>query len=74
MKEICDDCMCVQYADDSNVYKHCETTSIEQNIKLEKTLNEVYKWSKSKNSIFDSDKTKFIIFTTNKSKIRSTDF
>ena len=74
MKEICDDCMCVQYADDSNIYKHCKTTSIEQNIKLEKTLNEVYKWSKSKNSIFNSDKTKFMIFTTNKSKIRNADF
>ena len=74
MKQICDDCICVQDADDSNIYKHCKTTSIEQNIKLEKTLNEVYKWSKSKNSVFNSDKTKFMIFTTNKSKIRNADF
>ena len=75
MKVICDDCICVQYADDSNIYKHCKTTSIEQNIvKLEKTLVEVYKWSKNKNLIFNSDKTKFKIFTTNKSKIGSTNF
>ena len=39
MKEICDDCICVQYADDSNIYKHCKTTSIEQNIvKLEENI------------------------------------
>ena len=70
MKEIRDDCICVQYADDSNIYKHCKTTSIEQNIvKLEKILNEVYKWS-----IFNPGKTKFMMFTTNKSKIRNTDF
>ena len=44
MKEMCDDCICVQYADDFNIYKHCETTSIEQNIvKLGKTLDEVCK-------------------------------
>ena len=42
MKEICDDCICVQYADDYDIYKHCKTTSIEQNInKPEKTLDEV---------------------------------
>ena len=70
MKEIRDDCICVQYTNDSNIYKHCKTTSIEQNIvKLEKILNEVYKWS-----IFNPGKTKFTIFTTNKSKIRNTDF
>ena len=67
MKDICDDCIFVQYADDSNISKHCKAASIEQNIfKLEKTLNEVYKWSKSKNLIFNLDKTKFMIFTTNK--------
>ena len=44
MKEMCDDCICVQYADDFNIYKHCKTTSIEQNIvKLGKTLDEVCK-------------------------------
>ena len=32
MKEICDDRICVQYTDDSNIYKHFKTTSIEQNI------------------------------------------
>ena len=54
MKEICDDCICVQYVDDSNIYKHFKTNSIEQNIvKLEKTLDKVYQWSKSKNSIFN---------------------
>ena len=76
MKEICDDCICVQFTDDFNIYKHWkQTISIEQNIvKLEKTLNEVYKWSKTKNLIFNPDKTKFMIFTTNKSKIRNTDF
>ena len=75
MKEICDDCICVQHADDSNIYKHCKTTRIKQNIvKLEKILDEVYKWSKSKNLIFTPDETKFMMFTTNKSKIRNTDF
>ena len=69
MKKICEDCSCVQYADHSNIYKHCKTNSIEQNIvKLEKT-DEVYKWSKSKNLIFNPDKTKFMILTKNKSKI-----
>ena len=53
MKEICDDCICDQYTDDFNIYKHCKTTSIEQNIvKLERTLDEVYKWSKTKNINF----------------------
>ena len=67
MKDICDDCIFVQYADDSNINKHCKAASIEQNIfKLEKTLNEVYKWSKSKNLVFNPNKTKFMIFTTNK--------
>ena len=67
MKEICDNCICVQFADDSNIYRQCTTTSIEQNIvKFKKTLNGVYKWSKSKNLIFNPDKTKFMIFTTSK--------
>ena len=57
MKGIYDDCICVQCADDSSIYKHCKTTSIEQNIvKLEKTLDEVYKWSKNKNLILNPDK------------------
>ena len=44
MKEICDDSICVQYAHDSNIYKHCKITSIEENIvTLEKILDEVYK-------------------------------
>ena len=39
MKELRDDCICVQYADDSNIHKHCKTNSLEQNIvKLAKTL------------------------------------
>ena len=57
MKEICDDRICVQYAHDSNIYKHCKTTSIEENIvTLEKILDEVYKWSKYKTLIFSPDK------------------
>ena len=75
VKEICDDCICVKYADDPNIYKHCKTTTIEQNVvKLAKTLDEVYKLSESNNLIFNPDKTKFMTFTTNKSKIRNTDF
>ena len=66
MKEVCDDCIYVQYADDSNIYNHHKTTSIERNVvKLEKTLDEVYKWSKNKNLIFNCDKTKFMILTIN---------
>ena len=42
MKELRDDYICVQYADDSNIYKHCKTNSIEQNIvKLEKTMKSI---------------------------------
>ena len=63
------------FNNNSNIYKHCNTTSIEQNIvKLEKILSEVYKWSKRKNLIFNPDKTKFMIFITSKSKIKNTDF
>ena len=71
MKEICEDCICVNYDDDFNICKHCKTTSI---LKLEKTLDKVYKCSKSKNLIFNPDKTKFMIFTANKSKIGNTGF
>ena len=71
MKEICEDCICVNYDDDFNICKHCKTTSI---LKFEKTLDKVYKCSKSKNLIFNPDKTKFMIFTANKSKIGNTDF
>ena len=75
MKDLWDDCICFQYADDSNIYKHCKTTSIEQNIiKLEEALDEIYKWSKNNNLILKPDKTKFMTFITNKSKIRNTDF
>ena len=57
MKEICDDSICVQCAHDSNIYKHCKITSIEENIvTLEKILDEVYKWSKYKTLIFSPDK------------------
>ena len=53
MKEMFDGCICVQYADDSNIYRQCKITSIEENIvNFEKTLDEVYKWSKNRNLIF----------------------
>ena len=71
MKDNCENCTCVQYADDSNIYKSCKPANVDSTIEcVQKTLNDIYKWSKQKNLLFNPDKTKFMIFTTNRPRLR----
>ena len=72
MKDNCKNCTCTQYADDSNMYKHCKPSNIASNIEdLQTTLNDICDWSENKNLIFNPDN---MMFTTKRSKHQKTDY
>jgi hypothetical protein len=73
MNETCKNSTCLQYADDSDLYKHCKPQDIANTIiELQKTLGKVYNWSEDKNLIFNPNKTKFMVFTSKQSIHKTT--
>ena len=56
---------CIQYADDTSIYRHFKHGEIQRNVKLMNTeLDNIAKWSKATNLVFNGDKTKSVLFAT----------
>ena len=56
---------CLQYADDSTLYKHCKITVIATcKSNLEESLTNISDWSTHTNLIFNDTKTKMMMFAT----------
>ena len=56
---------CLQFADDTTLYRHCKPKDITVNAKiLEANINSLESWSKKSNLVFNTDKTKTILFST----------
>ena len=56
---------CIQYADDTSIYRHFKHGEIRRNVKLMNTeLDNIAKWSKATNLVFNGDKTKSVLFAT----------
>ena len=56
---------CIQYADDTSIYRHFKHGEIQRNVKLMNTeLDNITKWSKATNLVFNGDKTKSVLFAT----------
>ena len=57
---------CIQYADDSTLYRSCKIHKKDACIKeLEKDLTSIAKWSLETNLVFNTGKTKFMLITLN---------
>ena len=56
---------CLQFADDTTLYRHCKVKGVTENAKLlEANINSLELWSKKSNLIFNIDKTKTILSST----------
>ena len=56
---------CLQFSDDTTLYRHCKAKDITENAKLlEANINSLESWSKKSNLVFNTDKTKTILFPT----------
>ena len=56
---------CLQFVDDTTLYRHCEAKDITENAKLlEANISSLESWSKKSNLVFNTDKTKTILFST----------
>ena len=56
---------CFQYADDTNILKHCKPKSIKTcSQELETDLKALHQWSTSNNLVFNQAKTKSMLFAT----------
>ena len=59
------DSPCIQYADDTNFYKHCKVCEIPQSITtFTNAAKSIYAWSRDNNLVFNPKKTKFMLFST----------
>jgi len=57
---------CLQYADDSTIYDHCNVKKIKESSKeMNKHIDNILLWSKNNNLAFNSTKTKVMILSTN---------
>ena len=57
------DSNCIQYADDSTLYRSCKINKKDTCIKeLEKDLTSIAKWSIETNPVFKTDKTKIYAY------------
>ena len=65
MKNILDGSECIQYADDSTIYRHCRIKNINKcSNEIESELDAVEVWSKDTNLDFDPNKTKVIVISS----------
>ena len=65
MKNIFDGSECIQYADDSTIYRHCRIKNINKcSNEIESELDAVEVWSKDTNLDFDPNKTKVIVISS----------
>ena len=56
---------CLQYADDTSIYKHCRPNKINEcAVQLSSDLSSLAKWSENNNLVFNETKTKTIMFAT----------
>ena len=56
---------CIQYADDTSIYRHTKPTALEHCTKdVNSDIIEIEKWSHDSNLIFNSTKTKSMLFAT----------
>ena len=64
MKSILNGSKCIQYADDSTIYRSCQIKNIDKcSNEIESDLNAVEVWSKDTNLIFNPCKTKVTVIT-----------
>jgi len=65
MSKITPNSECIQYADDSTLYRSCKLKDKNTCVKqLEEDITSLSKWSGKNNLIFNSNKTKFMIFSS----------
>ena len=65
------DAECVQYADDTNVYRHCKPQMLQNCCnQMNNDTNVIQTWSYDTNLIFNSKKTKCMLFRTNQMATR----
>ena len=71
MSSITPNSNCIQYADDSTLYRSCKINKKLKSIKeLEKDLNSIAKWSVETNLVFNIGKTKFMRIASNQLSVR----
>ena len=71
MSSIIPNSNCIQYADDSTLYRSCKINKKETCMKeLGKGLTSIAKWSIETNLIFNTGKTKFMLITSNQLSAR----
>ena len=59
------DAKCVQYADDTSIYRHAKPIDIEDCVQeVNADINVIEDWSRDSNLIFNAKKTKSMLFTT----------
>ena len=59
------ECACLQYADDTNLYRHCKVKDITNCAEtIMQDLSNISKWSDKNNLIFNQAKTKSMLFST----------
>ena len=67
MTNILSESQCIQYADDSTIYRSCKAKEVTKySIVLENELKLLEQWSKNTNLIFNCKKTKSMLFSTRK--------
>ena len=66
MSNITPNSNCIQYADDSTLYRSCKISQKDTCIKeLEKNLTSIAKWSIETNLVFNTGKIKFVLIASN---------
>ena len=67
MTNILSESQCIQYADDSTIYRSCKAKEVTKySIVLENQLKLLEQWSKNTNLVFNCKKTKSMLFSTRK--------
>ena len=65
MKNCVPRCPCLQYSDDSAIYRHCKATDINSYASISTSeLSSMLTWSSSNKLEFHAFKTKALLFTT----------
>ena len=67
MKNILSESQCIQYVEDSIIYRSCKAEEVTKcSSKLENELKILEQWSKNTNLIFNSKKKKSMLFSIRK--------
>ena len=65
MKNTLDGSECIQYADDSTIYRNCKRKNINKcSNEIESELNPVEVWSKDRKLVFNPNKTKVMVISS----------